>query len=465
MPAFIINRWPKTDGELHAFVKNILGVDIPTEQICEDHVAPFDVFAEAFFNREDQQLIVGSRGLSGKSHMMGTLVATEALIYATEISVLGGSFAQSQRVQEVCNAALRGKNLPANLIVKANTDVTTLTNGAVIWALLASQRSVRGKHGPKLRLDEADEFDLSILDASLGMPMEQKGVQPQTMMISTHQYPDGVVTELIKRSAEQGFPYYKWCYRESMGNEKHPGWLTQAQVDRKKKVIPTAMWEVEYELSEPSFEGRAIDSDSVGRMFTEELTHVKGENGKYYEFELPDPEGRYVTGVDWAQKHDFTVITTYRADVEPWRMVAFLRVNRQPWPVMVGYVNKRLRDYGGILVHDSGGVGAPAGDFLDYNERQVEVIPFTMQGRAREALFSEYIAGIEGDHIRAPRIDFAYSEHLYALADDLFKGGSGHPPDSLVSGALAWSVRNRWLSRISPPPPVEITRPISPWKI
>lgn len=461
MAGFVIKRWPKTDGELHAFVKNVLGVNLPTEQICDDHVAPFDAFAEAFFAKTSMSMWLGSRGLGGKSYALATLAAAEALILGAEINVLGGSYAQSLRVNEVFQSIWEYKNAPKGFVVTANKDYTKLRNGAVVKALLASSRSVRGPHPSRLRLDEADEMEMDILDGALGQPMATPTIPLQVVLSSTHQYPDGTVTSMLKRASEQGWPVHKWCWRESMGTEKNPGWLTQKEVDFKRSIISKEAWRVEFDMQEPSFEGRAIDTESVERMFTNELTRVPGDNGKYYEFEKPDPEGRYVTGADWAQARDNTVIVTYRADVEPWRMVAFLRVNKQPWPTMVGYANKRLRDYGGVFVYDHTGLGAVVGDFLDINERLVEVIPFDMIGRKREALFSEYISGIEGDNLRAPRIDYTYSEHLYVTSDDLLKG---HPPDSFVAGAMAWQARNLWLSRISPPPPIEILRAESPWR-
>jgi hypothetical protein len=55
------------------------------------------------------------------------------------------------------------------------------------------------------------------------------------------------------------------------------------------------------------------------------------------------------------------------------------------------------------------------------------------------AMFSEYITAIERNDLHYPRIDYAYDEHRYVTVDDLF--GSGHPPDSVVAGALAWTQR------------------------
>ena len=62
-------------------------------------------------------------------------------------------------------------------------------------------------------------------------------------------------------------------------------------------------------------------------------------------------------------------------------------------------------------------------------------------GRTRSELFSDYVAAIEQGDIKSPRIEFAYREHKFCLHGDLASGGGrGHPPDSIVAGALAWKV-------------------------
>ena len=60
----------------------------------------------------------------------------------------------------------------------------------------------------------------------------------------------------LRRAAEQGWPVYEWCYRETL--EPH-GWLTEDQVTRKRTEITAQMWRTEFDLQEPSAEGRAID--------------------------------------------------------------------------------------------------------------------------------------------------------------------------------------------------------------
>ena len=60
------------------------------------------------------------------------------------------------------------------------------------------------------------------------------------------------------------------------GNARTPRpWLTEDQVTRKRGELSRTMWAVEYELQEPSAEGRAIDPAAVERMFDATFgTHI-----------------------------------------------------------------------------------------------------------------------------------------------------------------------------------------------
>lgn len=229
------------------------------------------------------------------------------------------------------------------------------------------------------------------------------------------------------------------------------GWLTDEEIEVTRARIPSHMWDVEYELQEPSIEGRAIDAAKVVAAFDKTLGEWEGDAGEYIEVEAPDPDGVYVTGVDWAKSQDWTVVTTFRVDVRPWRCVAWIRLGRQPWPSMVAAYERRLsrftpppNDRTGYLrsSHDATGVGAVVDDYLEFEYQGQTPEPVVMVGQTRADLFSDYIAGIEDDAIRYPFIRWVFDEHRYCRVDDLVRSGRDfHPPDSVVAGAMAW--RNR----------------------
>jgi hypothetical protein len=438
-------RPPEDDDELWYYMKAVWGMNIPRERICKGHKAPFEAFADAYFCRTPISVWKASRGFGGKSTLLGLLTIMEATTLGAQVTVLGGSASQSTRVHEVTHEAWLHPRAPVNLLKTDPTRFQTrLTNGAWILALMASQKSVRGPHPQRLRLDEVDEMEIELFEAAQGQPMDARGVQSQTVISSTHQYPDGTMTELLRRANDKDWPVYEWCWRESL--EPH-GWLSKDMVERKRHEVSKTMWDTEYDLQEPSFAGRAISTEFVDTMFDYSLGHFKGELDEQIVIEEPVEGATYVTGVDWAKERDWTIVRTFRTDLNPWVEVAFLRTGRKAWPAMVADVELRMMRYKGQLVHDATGLGDVVDDLIAYERRQIT--DKVLRGREREALFTEYIAGIEQNGMRCPRIDFAHNEHKYVTQNDLF--GSGHPPDSFIAGALAWSVRRKSLAPILSP--------------
>jgi hypothetical protein len=375
-----------------------------------------------------------SRGLGGKSFTLSLLGMVEATTLRADVNVLGGSGEQSQRVLEAMDKLWQHPSAPRELLASdpARRE-TKLRTGNSLRALMASTRSVRGPHPQRLRMDEVDEMALKIVDAALGQTMALMGVPAQTVLSSTHHYPDGTMTKMLQRAKERGWPVHEWCWRETV--EPH-GWLPASEVERKRLEVTTAMWDAEYDLQEPSAEGRAIVTEKVEAMFRAELGSFAGSDGEYIELEAPVAGARYATGGDWARKQDNTAIWTWRYDVKPIRLVAFERMNRRPWPLMIERFNTRVKRFPGPAAHDATGIGDVVDGYLT-----VKAEPFMMVGRDRADVLSEYIAAIERNEFEAPRIAFPYGEHKFASPDVVY--GGEHPPDTLVAGALGYRALKR----------------------
>jgi hypothetical protein len=320
-----------------------------------------------------------------------------------------------------------------------------------------------------MRLDEIDEMDYEILKSAQGQPMRNKklpNVDTNTVMSSTHQYPNGTMTTVLAEAAERNWPVYHWCYRETSNTVD--GWLSPEEVERKKQEVSTYMWETEYELQEPSFEGRAIDTDMVEVMFDASLGSVPGIENVYYEFQPPARNRDYVTSVDWAKEKDWTIIGTWDCTEKPWVLVAWQREGRIPWPTMIRKANLRLARYGGKFIHDSTGLGTVVKDYLELpagTTRGTSYVDQTMAGIARTEMLEEYIFAVENGDVRCPRIGYMYNEHKFVTREDMF--GTGHLPDTVAMGALAWRMRNRKVIKRAAPV-IEgdgLNRASSPWKV
>lgn len=435
-----------TEDELRFFIEKAWGAQIPDKKVCADHTTPWRAFADAYFAKDPLAIWKASRGFGGKSFMLAVLGLTEAVTLKCDVNILGGSGEQSENVHQYCQGFWDYKNAPRQLLASDPMKRKTLLAwGNSIKALMASQRSVRGPHIPRLRLDEIDEMDLAIFDAAMGqtMAMSEDGdivVPAQTVASSTHQNADGTMTEVLARAIEKGWPVYEWCMKETSAEG---AWLLPSEIERKRGEVTAAMWAVEYELQEPSPESRAILPEAVEAMFKKELGTWEGRNGEYIEIESPTKEAEYVTGADWAKKRDWTVIVTFRTDCNPARLVAFERTGRRPWPIMVGRYDERLERYPGHATHDGTGLGDVVDGYLIGGADA-----FVMTGRARTDLLSNYIGAIERGEVIAPMVKFMHGEHKYASVEDVYGGGTkAHLPDSIAAGALAWQSR-----KIGPPP-------------
>jgi len=423
----------KTRKDLAAWLLESFGVRIPAKRVCPGHVAPWTAFCAAYFAEHPICIWHASRGFGGKTFMLALLTAAESAKIGANVSLLGGSGEQAERIHEYLGQFWAHPGAPRELLRSdPSSRRTRFANGATVRALRASQTSVRGLHPERLRFDEIDEADQAIINAALGQTLSRPGIPAQTVLSSTRQYADGTMTEMLRRASTGGWPIYTWCYRETL--EPH-GWLPKSDVERKRLEIPADMWEAEIENQEPHAGGRAITPKAVDEMFDPALGMAQGDNGEYLEFEKPAKGGRYAHGADWAKTVNWTVITTIRYDVDPARLVAFERLGRMEWDQMVERLNKRVERYGGEAAHDHTGLGTVVSNMFTVPVEDVVLI-----GRTRSELFSDYIAAIEHGDIKSPRIEFAYREHKFCLHEDLAARGRGHPPDSVVAGALAWRV-------------------------
>lgn len=295
------NQRPRTNDELHAWVARYLGITIPRCSCCDGHRAPFDAFADAFFARHPITVWKASRGFGGKSMMLAVLALTEAATLGAEVRVLGGSADQSENVVRYTDGMVDSRTFPAMLLKpeshhRFGRRVSGLTksrvglaNGGSLLATAASTRAARGPHPSRLRIDEADELSVVIFNAALGQTMAKGGVAAQTVISSTHHYPDATMTEVLTRARRRRWPVYEWCWRETLRTADNPdGWLDPGEVERKRGEVPEEMWLTEYDLQEPSVEGRAINTDAVEAAFSSDRGLFAGAAGEVIILEDPD---------------------------------------------------------------------------------------------------------------------------------------------------------------------------------
>lgn len=418
------------DDQLLAYVRRVFGVMIPNVQVCANHTTPARAFCDAYFARAPVVIWKASRGFGGKSFLLAALGVTEAVTLSANVNILGGSGAQSRNVHEHMRRFWNHPEAPRHLLTRPPAKWwTEFVAGNSIVALTASEGAVRGPHPQRLRCDEIDVMPIEILDAALGQPMSSPGVPAQTVLSSTHQNVGGTMDEILRRAENKGWPVYEWCWRETSAGGA--GWLSQEEIESKRRQVTAEMWRVEYDLQSPKVGASAIMPESVLLMFDRALGEYRVEPGSLLIVEPYQAGVEYAVGADWARKQDWTEIVVLRMDQEPARVVAYIRMQRLEWPYMVGRFEEIVSMYHARAAHDGTGLGDVVTGYMRSGADAV-----ILSGRARAEIFAEYISAIESGRIRAPYIDALFDQHYYVSVDDVF--GAGHPPDGFVAGALAW---------------------------
>lgn len=443
MASYSLQRPPVNEDELHAIVKLMWGVDLPRVKVCPDHVAPFTAFASAFFSKWPNYAVwYGSRG-TGKSLMLAILALTKSMLLDVDVTILGGSMAQSSNVHEHNRNLLDFTRAPS-WALKKNIATEIITNaGVYIRPLPASQKTVRGPHPNTTLLDEVDEMEKKIYDAAMGQALAKENpfgaiIPEYVVASSTWQNVDGTFTEVLNDARDNGMPVFTWCWREVI---KPHGWMDPGNIERKRLTVPAEFFRVEYDLGEPSGEASAFDVLKIAPFFPaypEPVEHRKADKDEVYVWAKPDPGGTYAAGADWGKSKDYTVISVARIDVEPVKLVYWRKVARRDWPTMIGYFNDVLNDYQAVSAHDATGMGSVIADYVD--ERSLKV---TMTKDKRTPLITEYIVDVENGNWELP--DFLLRAHKATTVDAVFGGAmsADHLPDEVVSLAMVERARTR----------------------
>lgn len=194
---------PQTDDELHAWIKQELGIDIPRVAVCEGHDAPFDFVADAFFERVNAILVMGARS-SGKTFLVAILHWCNSKFKSgCESCTFGAIEEQSYRAYEHLSKWIfdrEGNRRPD--VIASMLRKTIFRNGSSVIVLGATPSAVNGPHPQKVHADEVelmreDTFRESRNMSSAGRTADGKLIVPQDIMTSTRKGPSGRMQQLI----------------------------------------------------------------------------------------------------------------------------------------------------------------------------------------------------------------------------------------------------------------------------
>jgi hypothetical protein len=209
---------PTTRPALWRWFKAYTGISVAHSHVCPNHSPPFDFLAQWCLGRPSVSLVCGPRG-GGKSFISALGTHFDSRFhpgYGTRI--LGGSKAQSQQIYEALKSVILDGKGPlgsdADQVADLLKTEARYRNGSDVSILAASSRSVRGPHIPGLRLDEVDEIDTDLREASMGMNMARNGVPAMCTMTSTWHRTGGPMDQLLTRGRDGEFPVHTFCMFE-----------------------------------------------------------------------------------------------------------------------------------------------------------------------------------------------------------------------------------------------------------
>jgi hypothetical protein len=142
------SKRPETDDELHQWLIDAVGVNMPRVAAHKDTNAPFEWFADLFFGRVTSALVMGSRG-SGKSFCAALLNFTLCYWYEEiECMSVGAIEVQAQRVYDHVRS-FQDKatdNLGEDLVRESLRSRTTYNNRSKYEIVTSSRSAVNGPH-------------------------------------------------------------------------------------------------------------------------------------------------------------------------------------------------------------------------------------------------------------------------------------------------------------------------------
>lgn len=203
--------------------------------------------------------------------------------------------------------------------------------------------------------------------------------------------------------------------------------ITDEEIEAIRRITPERIFEEEYNAR---FQD---DSGQVFRGIQEAATASTRA--------IPDPNRRYVAGIDWGREYDYTCIVVL--DAENGQMVAIDRFNKVGWELQRGRL-KQLCDIWNpaSIWAEENSIGAVNIEALQ--AEGLPVRPFQTTSRSKKPLIEGLALAIErGDIALLPDSVLlhelsAYTLHRLPGGGYRYEAPSGGHDDTVMATALAW---------------------------
>jgi len=265
---------PTTDDALHAWIKDVLGLDIPRTSVCAGHAPPFDFIADMFFHREDNVIVLANRG-GGKTLYTAILEITNSYWKAGfSTAHFGAIEKQAKRAYAYFKDFIRRK--PFKLAIKETLQSSsTFINGSTLEIIAASERGTQGAHTRFVAMDEIESANPVAYRNSLAIPTEWLDGEinrlGQYLVTSTRNTGTGLMAKVLNDAESTGARVYAYCiletamgcdencnaencnlYKWSDGNSRNAtGWLSHDAVNKFYTTVDEETWACQFLCKKP----------------------------------------------------------------------------------------------------------------------------------------------------------------------------------------------------------------------
>jgi len=214
---------PQTNQQLAQWIEHHLHIRVPTTPLIDNHNAPLEYLAHAFFeDRHPRDCVVWANRGGGKTFYAAIATLLDLVFKpGIEIRILAGSLDQAKRMHTHLRALFATEPLDELVEGRITERKIKLVNGSIVELLAQSQTSVRGTRVQKLRCDEVELFDPDVWEAAQLTIREKHcpnlnggtDVPGSIECLSTLHVPFGLMHELVtgaKENNQQHRKLFQW---------------------------------------------------------------------------------------------------------------------------------------------------------------------------------------------------------------------------------------------------------------
>jgi hypothetical protein len=197
---FLDNGFADVD-ELAFFLDEFLQLRYPREASCPNHVPPFQIISDLYFDRVRAMLVYASRA-SGKTLTFAVMNLLDGSFRPEPIDITNAAATRDQAVK--CYRYFTGFHkdpLLANLLAREPTkSYSEYKTGSTVEVVTGSIKGLNNRHPAKSRIDEIELVPYETLKEGLSMSQSRGSVPATDVFASTRKWGGGTMSRLLNEA-------------------------------------------------------------------------------------------------------------------------------------------------------------------------------------------------------------------------------------------------------------------------